>query len=77
MTSSENNKHAWEKELKESPNFKGENHPNAKLNDEVVKEIREKYKSSEYSYSKLAKEYNIDRSMIGKIVKFQYWKHVV
>lgn len=45
-----------------------------KLNPEIVKEIREKYKKGNTSYRKLAKEYNVSHSHIKKIIDKKVWK---
>lgn len=52
----------------------GENNPKAKLTNEKVIEIRNKYKLGGTSYRKLAKEYNIDQSTIADIIKEKIWR---
>lgn len=55
----------------------GENHGMSKLTDELVLEIREKYKpNGEYSSYKLAEEYNVSRVLINKVVRKKIWSHV-
>jgi len=49
----------------------GEQHHNTKLSAEQVKEIREKYAAGLGSHRKLAKEYGVVKSQIGKIVNYQ------
>lgn len=52
---------------------KGSKNPNAKLNDLIVKEIREKYKSGNYSLSTLAEEVGVLKAQIWKIVRNKSW----
>jgi hypothetical protein len=47
----------------------GENHRYAKLDDNQVDEIREKYKTQKISLRKLGKEYKVDHSTIWQIVR--------
>ena len=46
----------------------------SKLNSRVVKEIREKYSTGNFSQRALAKEYNL--SGVSRIIKGEVWKHV-
>ena len=45
-----------------------------KLNQELVKEIREKYNPYVYGKQKLAKEYEVSVSVIYRIIKRKIWK---
>lgn len=54
----------------------GEKNNSSKLNEQKVKEIREKYDSLQFSLKDLGKEYQISRSVVHKIVKFKLWKHI-
>ena len=54
----------------------GEFSNNAKLTGSIVKEIKTKYKPYVFTIRMLAKEYNISKSTIGKIVDGKYWIHV-
>lgn len=56
------------------PNLKGDKSHVAKLNWTQVHEIREKYKPFEYSFNKLAKEYNVSKSNIMYIIQNKTWK---
>lgn len=68
----ENIDHSWDKKL---TNCIGEKHHNSKLNNQKVKEIRDKYSLGNYSYSKLAKEYETGLFNIRNIVKRHTWNH--
>jgi group I intron endonuclease len=63
-------KHRKESILKQS----GENSVNSKLKLNQVLEIREKYISRVYSSYKLAKEYNISRQQVNRIINNIDWK---
>lgn len=71
-----NVKHAYDTNLKKRANFVGSANKTAKLNEEIVKFIREEYSTGESSYPKLAKKYNISTSNIYSIIKKQTWTHV-
>ena len=59
-----------------SKSQKGMNHGKHKLNDLQVFEIRFKYKPHEYSMGMLAKEYEVGRSTIQKIIERENWNHL-
>lgn len=65
----------------ENPNTlhyaKGNNHPQAKLTEDQVSEIRKTYKAGGYSYSALAKQYGVSAATISDIVNYRIWKHVI
>ena len=46
---------------------------NSKLNRGQVNEIREKYASGNYTYVRLANEYNVSFATIGKIIRRDSW----
>ena len=50
----------------------GDEHANAKLLFVEAEEIKSKYKSGNYTYKQLGREYNIDLSYVGKIVREEY-----
>lgn len=54
----------------------GEKNSFAKLTENQVIEIREKYETKQYSYDKLAEEYKIGRSSIGRIIRNEYWTNI-
>lgn len=51
----------------------GENNSQAKLNLKIVQEIREKYGTGRYSQKELAKEYNVGKSTISRVVRNLLW----
>lgn len=56
---------------------KGENRFNSKLTDEQVREMRELYATTQTSYRKLAKKYNVGNTVVKGIIDKTRWKHVV
>lgn len=56
--------------------FKGENNMSAVLTDKKVLEIREKYKSGNISMAKLAQEYNVGETTIGRVINRASWQHI-
>lgn len=56
---------------------KGEENPRSKLNDNKVIEIRNLYKTGEYSQSKLAEMFNMDQTTISGIILRKNWKHII
>lgn len=54
----------------------GENHPQARLSANDVREIRDRFATGNVSKSQLASEYPVTAVMIGKIVRRERWKHV-
>ena len=55
---------------------KGEANGRAKLTDDQVREIREKYVPWKYSTYKLAKEYGVSYPHISDIINRKRWKHI-
>ena len=53
-------------------NQKLENHPNAKLNWDVVRSIRKEYKEG-LSLSKIAIKYNVKKANIWKVIANYSW----
>lgn len=51
----------------------GENHHNSKLTWQLVREIREKYRTLRISHRKLAIEYGLTHAHVGKIIRNQAW----
>lgn len=56
-------------------NAKGENHPNAKLTVNDIKNIKTKLANGQSTFS-IAKEYNVNRWTIGSIKHGKTWSHV-
>lgn len=51
----------------------GSKNPNGKLTIEQVLEIRKLYDTGNYSYNKLGEKFNIGKSMVGYIVKREFY----
>lgn len=54
----------------------GTKHHNATLTDEMVKEIRDKWATGNYTQVVLGAEYSISNKQISKIVNRQRWVHI-
>lgn len=54
----------------------GVGHHNARLTEEIVKTIREKYATGETSFNKLAQEYGLAIAHVYRIVRRKVWKHI-
>lgn len=54
----------------------GEDHPNAKLTEEAVREIRRRYARGEASLRKLASLYGVSYHTVHSVVYRRSWKHV-
>jgi hypothetical protein len=54
----------------------GTAHHNAKLTEENVKTIREKYATGKTSFSKLAREYTLGIAHVYRIVRRKAWAHI-
>jgi len=52
----------------------GDKNPSAKLNWEIVNEIRKLYKEGNISYRKLAQKYNVSSYTIECVIKYKSWK---
>lgn len=57
------------------PHVFGESHPDSKINDDIVLQIRD-LKSKGYSNRQLADKFNLNIKHIGKIVRREIWKHL-
>ena len=76
VTRSENNLHAYRHGLMvNNLNFKGETHPNAKLTEEQVKEIRSQYQAGSRLFGSvaLARKYGVYHTTILAVVKLETW----
>lgn len=69
-----NNKHAFKMGLNRP--VKGEDKWNAKLKTYQVVEIREKYGTGLFYLKTLARDYNVNISIISRIVNYKIWKHI-
>jgi predicted XRE-type DNA-binding protein len=70
-TSAENQAHSYELGLQIA--VFGEKHPNAKLNDSKVAQIRKEYKDGKLQ-REIAKKFGVSRQTVSDIVNFKYWK---
>ena len=55
---------------------RGEQHHNAKLTEQEVREMRTKYLKGGYTHRSIAKEYNISASQASKILLGMRWTHI-
>ena len=58
------------------PDYNGEKSPRAKLNNEIVLEIRKLYETGKYTYNILGKKYFINKRTVGKIINRERWKNI-
>jgi len=72
---------AWDRDRRPTPTppenpqtVRGEEHPNSKLSESDVIEMREL--SGDVSQKELAAEYEISQSMVSKIIRREKWSHV-
>lgn len=72
-TYSENNKHAYEINLKSN---RGENQSRHKLKEYQVLDIRRIYAEGNHSHRELAKMYGVEHSTIGCITRKESWTHI-
>lgn len=71
VTSAANNKHAYDTGLKKAP--RGIEHKSAKLNDELVREIRAQ---AHLPKKPLARKYGINIKTMYQIIQNKTWRHV-
>ena len=55
---------------------RGENHPDAKLNEAQVAEIRRRYQRGKVRHLSLAHEFGVSESTIGSVVLRRTWRHL-
>ena len=55
----------------------GENHPNARATEEMVRAIREDYKIHGTTMAELARKYGMSEPSTTSIIKRKTWKHVI
>lgn len=56
--------------------WRGETHPTAKLNDQQVREIRQRCRQGRASRKALAAEFGVSRASIDQIAQGRTWKHL-
>ncbi|ELR85685.1 MULTISPECIES: HNH endonuclease [Mycobacterium] len=54
----------------------GEDHANAKLTATAVVAIRKKYATGRFTHRELARQYGVQHSLIGGIVRRTRWRHI-
>lgn len=55
---------------------RGEAHSQAKLTENQVREIRQRFVAGGVNYPQLAHEYGVNKATISDIVNRRYWKHI-
>lgn len=73
VTYSENSIHSFKIGLQCN---KGENHPNHKLTNIIVNEIRKKYIPRKYTLMRLAKEHGLSKTNVLDIIHRKIWSHI-
>ncbi len=61
---------------KHGKTYQGEQHSNAKLTEQQVKQIIYIYRTGLFNNVEIAQQYNVQPEAIGKIVNKQRWKHI-
>lgn len=71
-------KHVPRPRLRQPPRVHvwGSKHPNSKLTDDKVREIRRLHAAGGYTFAALARRYGVSLSLVSKIVKRKTWRHV-
>ena len=57
--------------------IRGSNHWKSKLTEDIVSEIKNRFFSGGITKAELGREYNVNKTTIGRIIKGTSWKHVV
>ena len=57
-------------------NHKGNKHTLAKLNEDIVKEIRYRAENENLTVKKLSEDYDVDYTTVWSVVKRKTWKHI-
>lgn len=63
--------------LKNRRSFKGNMNPAAKINLRIAKEIRDEYKTGDWSYAYFSRKFKITKSTVSRIVTGKLWVHDV
>jgi hypothetical protein len=58
------------------PTFYGSSHPQSKLTEQDVLEIRALYAEGNDTYKTLAQKFNVSSGLIGHVVTRRNWKHI-
>ena len=75
-TKSENGLHAYKIGLNHNNTKLGEDHPSSKLNNQIVLDIRNRFKNGERQID-IARSYNLNRTAIYQIVRNKSWRHLI
>jgi len=75
VTRSENERHAYRVLGREAP--RGEAHKSSKLTRYDVQRIRILYATDQYSHRELGKMFGINHRAIGRIIRYERWRHVL
>lgn len=73
-TCSDNLKDMYERGQRDTP--QGEEHPNAYLSEEDVREIQRRYADGGVTQGDLASEYGVHQTTVSRIVKGSMWPHL-
>jgi hypothetical protein len=73
-TASYNTQHAYDLGITYAP--KGENHPKSKLTDNDILFISELYKTKSFTQKEIGVIFNVNHSLISRVVRNKRWKHV-
>lgn len=76
-TRADNNKDMFDKGRAAIVSLPGVKHPQARLTEESVREIRAKYATGNYAQTVLAKEYGVKQAQISSIVRGESWRHLL
>lgn len=83
VTRSENQLHAYRIGLNEpnsgcwsSEDVRGESHHKAKVTEDDVREIRDRYAGGGISQDTLAQEYGVTQAVVSKMIRRDTWSHV-
>jgi hypothetical protein len=74
VTAQKNNADAHARRVRYAP--RGEEIPNAVLNDEIVKTIKRLYVPRKYSYVRIARELGLNEKLVHSVVSGKTWRHV-
>jgi hypothetical protein len=75
-TRSHNIRETYKLHLRPENTYKGSGNKMAKLTEEQVLQIRERYSKGEIFQTELAKEYHVVHSLIGMIINRKIWNHI-
>lgn len=68
--------HSEKTRKKMSESRRGENHSKVKLNEQIVRTIREDYEKNKIKKADLARRYGVGWQTIHEIIIYKNWKHI-